>query len=54
MMTVKELIAKLKTMPQEAIVELEIIEYCNGMTSESIDEVYETATGTVCLQSLNY
>ena len=54
MMTVKELIKKLEAMPQEAIVELEIIEYCNGMISESIDEVYETATGTVCLQSLNY
>lgn len=53
-MTVKQLIAKLKSMPQEAEVEIEIL--CNrGRDSVvgRVDEVFETVENTVCLESID-
>ena len=54
-MTVKELIAKLEEMPQDAKVELEIIDWLERSTSTNADttyEIYESITDTVIIQGI--
>ena len=59
-MTVKDLIEKLETMPQEATVEIEILTpYCAiGKSTESVDaevdEVYKGAQNNVVLQGVDF
>lgn len=54
-MTVKELINKLKEMPKDAEIEMEILiansDYVSVETGK-IDEVFETSNNTVVLQSI--
>ena len=54
-MTVKELINKLKEMPENAEVEMEIEVVNSGYVSVEtgkVDEVFETSYNTVVLQSI--
>lgn len=54
-MTVKELINKLKEMPEDAEVEMEILIANSGFVSMEtgwIDEVFESSENTVVLQSI--
>ena len=59
-MTVKDLIEKLKTMPQEATVEIEILTPFNfrGSNTESVDasadEVYKGVQNNVVIQGMDY
>lgn len=59
-MTVKDLIEKLKTMPQEATVEIEIVcpycEFDRGTKSVAtpIDEVYKGVENNVVIQGIDY
>ena len=54
MMIVKELIAQLKKMPQNAIVELEILGIQDNCYSDNIDEIFETTNNKVCIQAYNF
>lgn len=54
MMTVKELIAQLEEMPQDAIVELEIVGIPDNYSCDDIDEIFETANNKVCIQAYNF
>ena len=54
-MTVKELIAKLEEMPQDAKIELEIIVWLERSTSTNASttyEIYESITDTVIIQGI--
>lgn len=51
-MTVKELINKLKEMPEDAGVEIEIIESTCHSFVGNVDEIFETISNTVVLQSI--
>lgn len=54
-MTVKDLIAKLEEMPQDAKIELEIIDWLERSTSTNADttyEIYESTTDTVIIQGI--
>ena len=55
-MTVKELIAKLEEMPQDAKIELEIIDWLERSTSNNAStttyEIYESITDTVIIQGI--
>lgn len=59
-MTVKDLIKKLETMPQDAIIEIEVLTpYCTvGKSTESVtaevDEVYEGTQNNVVLQGIDF
>lgn len=53
-MTVKELITQLKEMPQNAIVELEILCFSDNYSCDDIDEIFETANNKVCIQACNF
>lgn len=59
-MTVKDLIEKLETMPQDATVEIEILTPFNvsGSNTESIDaevdEVYKGTQNNVIIQGIEY
>ena len=58
-MTVKELIAKLEEMPQDAPIVLEVMSGYVGYvevktsTNNSNVEIYETANDAVCIQAIN-
>lgn len=54
MMTVKELIAQLEEMPQDAIVQLEILGIPDNCCCDDIDEIFETANNKVCIQAYNF
>ena len=54
MMIVKELIAQLKEMPQNAIVELEILDIPDNCYCDNIEEIFETANNKVCIQAYNF
>jgi hypothetical protein len=51
-MTVKQLIAKLAEMPQDAEVCLEIVDRMGSCDAEEIDEVFESSDNYVVIQSL--
>lgn len=51
-MTVKQLIAKLKEMPQDAEIVVELLTIYSSLGMGEIDEVYETADGQVNLQGV--
>lgn len=54
-MTVKELINKLKEMPEDVEVEMEILVANSGYTSVEtgkVDEVFEASDNTIVLQSI--
>jgi hypothetical protein len=51
-MTVKQLIAKLAEMPQDAEVCLETLDRMGGCDVEEIDEVFESVDNYVVIQSL--
>ena len=51
-MTVKELIAKLEEMPQDAEVIVETLTFEGTTVSASLDEVFETYHEEVCLQGV--
>lgn len=51
-MTVKQLIAKLKDMPQDAEVIIELLTINSSLSEGKIDEVYETTDGQVNLQGI--
>lgn len=59
MMTVRELIAKLEEMPQDAPIVLEVMSGYVGYvevkasTDNSDVEVYETSEDAVCIQAIN-
>ena len=54
MMTVKKLIEHLEKMPQEAIVELEILGIPDNCSCDDIDEIFETTNNKVCIQAYNF
>jgi hypothetical protein len=51
-MTVKQLMAKLAEMPQDAEVCLETLDRMGGSDIEEIDEVFESVDNYVVIQSL--
>lgn len=56
-MTVKDLIEKLKTMPQEATVEIEILTPYGSSTESvdaEVDEVYEGTQNNVVIQGIDF
>lgn len=53
-MTVKELKEKLDSLPENANIVLEILDFDAAHTSNNVLEVFETADNEVAIQSYNF
>lgn len=53
-MTVKELKEKLDTLPENANIVLEILNFDNAHNGNNVLEVFETADGEVAIQSYDF
>ena len=53
-MTVKELKAKLDTLPENANIVLEILHFDHAHCGNNVLEVFETADNEVAIQSYNF
>ena len=54
-MTVKELIARLGTMPQDLEVECEIVRFSNSsLATQEVDDIYESTDNKIVIQGYKY
>ena len=54
-MTVKELMARLETMPQDLEVECEIVKFSSSsIATQEIDDIYESTDNKVIIQGYQY